>query len=356
MALPLTAGQEGRATPTESPEPSHWLVFLSASGKRNPGIETSQLPDPHGEIAADFLFTHSQGAARVLVETEISNDDTVIDRIQLGWEMTPNTVLWAGKFHLPVSSWNFGQDHGHYLQTAITVPSVEQWDDDAGLLPQSALGFLLETQQEVGKSAGLQFSLGFGAIPNPKRAAADERYWQPFFSTRHQPSSTSARAAFLPDFLGDRSIGVLFARHKPSLKNLSESLRRESDSVVETVYGLFADWHVEKFRLLTTIYYIDLAFAGQTPLPSEHLTAGYMQIERKVPADVTLYARHDNASKSKTSRYVAEFGDEFAVRRNCIGLRWDFSKSQALSFEAARASTLFRRFSELRLQWSAVIR
>ena len=52
-----------------------------------------------------------------------------------------------GRFHQPGSAWNNELHHGHYLQTAITRPAIEAWEDEEGLIPQHLVGTLLESRR-----------------------------------------------------------------------------------------------------------------------------------------------------------------------------------------------------------------
>ncbi|HEY4972367.1 MAG TPA: hypothetical protein VII41_02095, partial [Steroidobacteraceae bacterium] len=47
--------------------------------------------------------------------------------------------------------------------------------------------------------------------------------------------------------------------------------------------------------------------------------------------------------------------DDFAFRRDAIGLRWDFLRRQALTAELSHSDSFHSRYSELRLQWSAAL-
>jgi hypothetical protein len=60
------------------------------------------------------------------------------------------------------------------------------------------------------------------------------------------------------------------------------------------------------------------------------------------------------------SRYVAMFEDydgdvDVALRRQALGLRWDFVRRQALTVEVSHVSALQRPSNEIRLLWSGVI-
>jgi hypothetical protein len=58
------------------------------------------------------------------------------------------------------------------------------------------------------------------------------------------------------------------------------------------------------------------------------------------------------------SRYVALFDDhdgdiEIALRRQALGVRWDFNRHQALTFELSHIVSLIKKSNEIRAQWSA---
>ena len=59
-------------------------------------------------------------------------------------------------------------------------------------------------------------------------------------------------------------------------------------------------------------------------------------------------------------RYVARFDDhdgdiDIALRRNAVGMRWDFTRKQALSLELSRVVSLDQHSDEVRLLWSAAV-
>jgi hypothetical protein len=63
------------------------------------------------------------------------------------------------------------------------------------------------------------------------------------------------------------------------------------------------------------------------------------------------------------SRYVALFNDHdgdagdlgVALRRQVLGLRWDFIRRQALTIELSHIVSIQQKTDEVRLQWSAVV-
>jgi hypothetical protein len=60
------------------------------------------------------------------------------------------------------------------------------------------------------------------------------------------------------------------------------------------------------------------------------------------------------------SNYVALFDDrngdiDIALRRQALGLRWDYVRRQALTIELSHVVSLRQRSDEVRIQWSAVV-
>ena len=88
-------------------------------------------------------------------------------------EFVPDTVLWLGRFHQPASAWNTEHHHGQYLQTDITRPYIERWEDEQGIIPQHITGLLLESRQSIGKDGAIQFYGGIGAAPALTNGALD---------------------------------------------------------------------------------------------------------------------------------------------------------------------------------------
>src|SRR3984893_4155017 len=181
----------------ESGDDSSLLAFLSARGSERFDAERPSGRPAHGTAIADLLYTYSDDRLRLLAEGAVATDDAEIDRLQAGWEPVPDTLVWLGKFHEPASYWNFGHDHGHYLQTAISTPAIEKWADDAGALPENITGGLFDSRRPMG-TAAVQVSLAVGVAPNPVQKD-DRAYWvRPISDGSHQVG-WSARLALLPD-------------------------------------------------------------------------------------------------------------------------------------------------------------
>jgi hypothetical protein len=340
----------------ESGHESSLLAFLSARGSERFDADRPSDRPAHGTAIADVLYTYSRGKLRLLAEGAAATDDAEIDRLQVGWELVPDTLVWLGKFHQPASSWNFGHDHGHYLQTAISTPAIEKWADDAGVLPENITGALFDSRRPVG-SAAVQVSLAVGIAPNPIRKD-DRSYWvRPISAGSHQ-AGWSARLALLPDYVGSSSsIGLLAAEHELNADVLvADGSLNGARHIDETVYGAYADGDWDPWSLHAALYHVDLSLRGTAAMRNEEFVAGYAQLERRFADRYTAFFRQEDSAKAQESSYLHAVQNQFAVRSSLAGVRWDFARHQAITWEASRTAMLSNRFTKISLQWSAVIR
>jgi hypothetical protein len=131
-----------------------------------------------------------------------------------------------------------------------------------------------------------------------------------------------------------------------------------SDHANLTIYGAYADWSVEAWRFIGTGYYVDIAL--DRPNSDESFMSGYLQAERQLPHRLTAFGRIEDSARMQESRYVALLDGhttdiDITIRREAVGLRWDYARRQALTVEFDHEVSLARRGYEARLQWSAAI-
>jgi hypothetical protein len=343
-----------RSYATDTADDSGLVAFLSARGSERFNADRPRGRPEKGEAIADLLYTYSDGKLRALVEADATTDDAQLDRLQVGWEPVSDTLIWLGKFHEPASSWNFGHDHGHYLQTAISTPSIERWTDDAGVLPENVTGLLFDSRHQTSNDHGIQISLAVGITPNPVYHI-DESYWVHPISAGEHRVGWSARFAMLPDYVGTSSFGLLAARHRLDARDLNRVGRLDARTVDQSVYGVYADQDWARWSLHGAVYYVDCSLEEASKPRTEHFFAGYAQIERRFAERYTVYARHEDSARAPESTYLRAVQRNFVIRRNMLGARWDFTRHQAITLEAARTTALTNRFTRISLQWSAAI-
>jgi hypothetical protein len=338
---------------------SSLLVFPSVFGVQRFDTDKSSEGDLAGQTLADVLYTLARGRLRFLTEMDVSNESAELDRLQLGWQLRPDSYIWLGKFHEPSSSWNFERDHGHYLQTAISVPAIEspakdRWGEDAGVLPENVIGLLCDVSHRIRGAAAVEISLALGVTANPTDRS-DSGYWIRPLSRGHEPIGWNIRLALLPDASRTNSFGLLASQHKIDTRNLANEGLLDAREVRETVFGSYVDGEWGPWGLHATIYHIDFSLLDTPRERTQTLVAGYIQLERWVSLEHTLFTRFENSSGARDTDYIKTLQGRFAVRRYVAGIRWDFLRHQAITLEGARAASLSDRYSTVSLQWSAVI-
>jgi hypothetical protein len=330
-------------------------VFLAAEALHEPGHLRSEDSDPW--VEADVVFGLTRHQFRVFGELFVTPAERDLERFQMGFEFVPETTLWLGRFHQPGSAWNIEHHHGQYLQTAITRPYIERWEDDQGLIPQHISGLLLESRQSIGKDGAIQFYGGVGAAPaltNQAMEAIDLIGNNP---GRHGLSVTG-RIAYLPEYVGQNSAGLLFGRDDLSAAGGRVLPSLQATRADLTVYGAYIDWTLEPWRIVAADYYVDVAL--DRGVRNESFISGYLQVECQLATRFTVFGRSEESSRMQESRYVALFdehdgGIDIALRRQALGIRWDYARRQALTLELSHVVAPSQQANEVRAQWSAAV-
>jgi hypothetical protein len=337
-------------------------VFLAAEAIHGSG-QSHPTGDDDTWFDADVVFGLTRHQFRVFGEYYITPSERDLERLQFGFEFVPETVLWVGRFHQPASAWNTEHHHGRYLQTAITRPFIERWEDEDGLIPQHITGALFESRRPLGDEGAIQIAGGVGAGPGLTNAdAAAGIELQPIDLIGNNPGrhglSITSRIAYLPEYVGTSSVGLLFGHDHLSTQSPRALETLGSSDIILTVYGAYVDWNTGPWRVIGADYYVDVRLE-QTER-DESFISGYLQVECQLPRKFTAFSRIEDSSRMQESRYVALFSDydsdiDTALRRAAVGLRWDFTRRQALTIELSRVVSLTQRSDEVRLQWSAVV-
>jgi hypothetical protein len=335
---------------------SEFEVFVATEGLAGHG-----QPHPREEdswVDADVIFGLTHDRFRVFGEYFITTDEHDLERFQVGYEVVPDTEIWLGRFHQPGSAWNTEHHHGRYLQTSITRPAIENWEDEEGLIPEHITGAMIESRRPLGAESGVQFSSGVGAGPAMTREGNE-----PITLVGNNPGkhglSLSGRLAYLPDYVGTSSAGLLWGRDQLFVTTNPVAVATlRSNHATLSIYGTYADWSVEAWRFIGAGYYVDVAL--DAPNPDESFMSGYLQAERQLPHRLTAFGRIEDSARMQRSRYVSLFDDhssdiDVTLRRQAAGLRWDYARRQALTCELSHVVSLATRATEIRLQWSAAI-
>ena len=329
-----------------------FLFFLSAEVFENTSVDVSGIESSDFIPTADFLYSYSGNRMRVLGEYIWSSTENELERLQVGWQTGQDTMLWLGRFHTPGNYWNTEFHHGQYLQTSISRPGIDEWEDEGGPLVSHITGALFESDLTLRESAGLR--VAFGAGLGPVLSGGELRPFDLLDTSSVHDRAIGFRLAYLPDIIGENQVGILGGLATIPVSPGSTPMVPTLDEIEQYHVGPYLDWRWGALRLISAVFYVenDLKLPGATV--NDRFTSGYLQAEYQTSENWTLFGRHEDSDDAADSVYLSLF-PEFIERRNMLGVRWDFAKRHAFSFEVSETEIQSDNFTQFRLQWSAVL-
>ena len=333
-----------------------FLVFASLEG-----FETFSASDPELEgfdsrATADFLYTYNSDRFRFLAEYIWSDTESELERLQAAWRIDDETMLWFGRFHAISNYWTTEYHHGQFMQTSISRPGVEEWEDESGPMPSHVTGLWLEREYSVNDQSAINLGLVAGLAPK-----FEGEHLVPFDFL--DPDSgydmtVSGRVVYRPDILSTNQIGIALAHNDISVVSESNPNLANLNSIRQITLGVFSDWVWDAWRLSTNWVYFDIEMQYFSGDVQEDFVLGYLQGEYEAAENWTVFGRTEIGFGEDNSLYLQLLPSVIA-HRNMLGVRWDFADSHALTMEVADTSTQggnleHDSFKEFRLQWSAV--
>src|SRR6185295_15613878 len=213
------------------------LVFGAAEVARTPGADEKETDVEAEKVAADVLFSLQSNSFKAFDEFLLTNHEADLERLQLGWEPSDHSVLWMGRFHQASSVWNHQHHHGQFLQTSVSRPACEEWEDEGGIIPQHFLGLLWESDWRLGGTYRLKSAIGAGLAP-----VITPDGMEPFDVLKPNASGhklgAQARIAYQPHELQDTGVGLLIASNEIAAKDAPLSSLGTFDHIDQTVIGL----------------------------------------------------------------------------------------------------------------------
>lgn len=357
-ALCLTAALllSAAAAPADDAR-NEFLLFPSIDTFNDFDLSNPEVDDDWVRPSLNVLYSHSGKHFRVLGEYLWSSTESELERIKLGWQLGDNTMLWFGRFHTTSKFWTTEYHHGQFMQTPITRPSLEEWEDESGPIASHLTGVSLEHEVHRDDESVFNVDVSVGLAP---RFVDDEL--SPFDVLDPESGhdwAVSARLAYKPSIFADDQLGILAGWHDINVDSSSNPALVDLGQIEQTTVGVFGSWSWGKWRALGsfTYFYNQLHFVDSNV--EDEFVSGYLQLERRVARDWTVFGRTDNGFGEDNSMYLRLL-PAFIAHRHMLGVRWDFHKQQSLTLEIADTSTQgdgadHNSFKEFRLQWSAVL-
>jgi hypothetical protein len=351
LLIPLASSQFVRAE-----SQNDLLVFLSLESFDKFSASDPAMEGSDSRATADFLYTHNSDNFRFLAEYIWSDSESELERLQAAWKIDDQTLLWMGRFHAISNYWTTEYHHGQFMQTSISRPGVEEWEDESGPMPSHITGVRLE--HEFSRKNQSAVNLGLAAGLAPKFEGEQLVPFDVLDPASGHDSAISGRLVYRPDILSANQVGLALAHNDISVVSDSSPALVNLDSIRQLTVGVFANWEWEDWRISTNwvFFDIDLRYFGGDV--ADEFVLGYVQGEYKAATDWTVFGRAEIGFGEDNSDYLNLLPAVIA-HRNMIGVRWDFADSHGLTLEVADTSTPAQNsehdsFKEIRIQWSAV--
>ncbi len=328
-----------------SPIGGELLIFPTIQAERR--VNAEQMNDGgryDGDIAADLFYSRDTGPLLSLVEFFLGKDERELERFQLGFSAGEATQIWFGRYHSPLTNWNITYHHGHFLQPTVANPAMVDFEDGGGPLPTHLTGVMVTSEQFRG---GQIYSLDAGLGLGP---SLDEDRLRPLDLLRPRQGKQSLSGALR---LGMESLG---GSYKLGLSAGYAQIDREAQNfgrIRQAVVGAYARWKPGRITLSSEVFAVHdrLRSGGQSR--DNTFFGGYLQGTYQLDEQFSPYLRLEDTWRNNNDAYLSQLVD-FVDQKQLLGLRFDFTRQQALNIEYAHSHLAGEYFDDWLLQWSAV--
>jgi len=344
------------AAPASADSQHEFLLFPSADtfntfGESDPAVEDSSV---RGSL--DVLYSFSTDRFRFLAEYLLSTEESELERLKVGWAWRDEVMLWFGRTHISSKHWTSEYHHGQYLQTSITRPSLEEWEDESGPIPSHVTGVSLDVRHSLHDDASINYVIGVGLAP--KFVGQELMPFDMLDPESGHDLSVHFKLSYRPRQFENMQLGLISSWNDIGVESESSPALADLRQIEQLTYGAFADWQWRKLRLIASFVRFDMDLEYFDETVKDDFDLAYLQLEYPVSDSVTLFGRTDNGFGEDWSAYLRLL-PAFVSHRHMLGLRWDFADRHALTMEIADTAqqavvTDHEYFKEVRLQWSAV--
>ena len=335
----------------ESEGEHEFLLFLSGGPAYHPITSEDGIQENDFIFKADALYGYQKGDFRFLAEYILSTEESELERFQLGWQFDEESIGWAGRVHSPSRYWNTAYHHGQYMQTSISRPLVEKFEDEGGVLPTHVTGLMLETMHDLQGTDGFLTVISLGAT-----SVIDDQELKPFDlldTSSENKGAIDVRLAYLPDQLGENQFGLLLSWSDLVVDGSRIAEQQGLERVEQGIIGVYADWRRQDWRILANLTYVDNQMIKQVRDQTDTFIAAYFQAEYEVNHKWKVFGRVEDTHGAENSEYLELFPSAITERK-MLGLRFDFYRKHALTLEVSNIETQSVDLDQAWLQWSAV--
>ncbi|RDH85733.1 MAG: hypothetical protein DIZ80_02050 [endosymbiont of Galathealinum brachiosum] len=340
-----------KAVQAESDAQQDLLFFLNAGPVYHQITSEDGIEENDFTFGAGILYSYLETDLRFLAEYFISTEESELERLQMGWQVDDDVIGWLGRFHSPSLYWNSVYHHGRYLQTSISRPLAEKFEDEGGVFPTHVSGFMFEGGYKLQGMSAIQSTLSFGLT-----SVIDDHGLVPFDlldANNKSKNAVDVRIAYLTDQLGENQFGLTMSWASLVVGDNDVAVQQGLQRVDQSKVGAYVDWSMQEWRILSNLTYINNQMINQLQNKTDSFSTAYFQAEYKVDHDWIFFGRVEDTYSADNSDYLQLFPSAI-VEREMLGLRFDFYKNHALTVEFSNIKLQSGDFGQAWLQWSAV--
>lgn len=320
------------------------LVHLEVRPDISNDSEHGNLVETELEYGSDIVYSGSYKKYRLLSEFYASIDEFELERLQLGIDLKPNLQLWLGRFHSPFDYWNSQYHHGVHLQSSVHRPGIVEYEDHGGVLTNHTTGIKIDGSTPYGDGV-FNYSLALGTAPIVKEHKLHTWSGGNDFS-KHKLHSIF-RLVFQPDELSQTQYGA-FGSYT-DLNAEQDDLQKISQVTV----GAFTFQDFNPVSLIFSGIYVDSQVNESRRTNSSGFFASYIHVEYELSHNWLMYGRIERTIGGTEDLYL-EYLDDPELERNLAGIRFDFTRRQAISIEVSKRVNDHDGHTHISTQWSAV--
>jgi len=333
------------------------ILFFPSVDTFDPFDESDSAEiDDFQRATLNTLYSFSGDRFRFLGEYLWSSTESEMERLKAGWQFQNGKMLWLGRYHATAKYWTSEYHHGQFLQTSITRPSLEEWEDESGPTPSHVTGLSLEFDHQRDDESAISFAFSAGLTA---KFEGEELVAFDLLDPRsgHGPG-LNFKIAYRPNILSPLQFGFLSSWHDIDVVSESNPSLADLNDITQLTAGGFVDWRWKDLRLISSVVYFDNELDYVDEDVSDSFWLSYVQFEYEFSDDFTFFGRTDNGIEEDNSPYLRLL-PAFIAHRHMLGLRWDVASFHSLTVEVADTSQQGEglehdNFKEIRFQWSAV--
>ena len=344
------------AGPVSAESQQEFLLFPSIDTFDSFSESSPTAEDSYVRGSLDIVYSYSGDRFRFLGEYLWSSSEAELERLKAGWQWRDDSMVWLGRFHTTAKYWTSEYHHGQFLQTSITRPSLEEWEDESGPIPSHITGISLDIDRPRDDESIFSYAISAGLAP---KFAGEELVPYDLLDPRSGHGlGLNFRLGYRPQLFSPMQLGLISGWHEINVVSESSPLLTDLNRINQFTIGGFADWRWKDLRLITSWVHFDNELKSVDGNVDDKFLLGYVQFEYEANDAITFFGRTDNGFGEDNSPYL-NLLPAFIAHRNMLGVRWDFAKFQSFTIEVADTSQqggMFEHenFKEFRLQWSAV--